>query len=175
MQSPLISFYLGEGRDRAGRKIQAIWAWDFETLESVHDFIQWLFPLRQKSAFNSNAPTVDASVIEAFQTNPQLRQNLLHSFTVMLQFYGLRREPQESGAIAIHRADNYPQRQREWVQPFNHNFLRITRILKCLVLFGLRAEAEAFYACLQSIYQENAQQIGYETFQYWTKAIRVKG
>jgi len=174
MQSSLVSFYLGEGRDRAGRKIQEIWAWDFEQLESVHDFIQWLFPLREKSAFNSNAPTVDASVIEAFQTNPQLRQNLLHSFTVMLRFYGLQREQQEGGAIAIHRATNYPHRQSQWVQAFNHNFLRITRILKCLVLFGLYAEAEAFYACLQSIYQENPQQIGRETFQYWTKAVQAQ-
>ncbi|HIK14447.1 MAG TPA: hypothetical protein IGS53_04030 [Leptolyngbyaceae cyanobacterium M33_DOE_097] len=173
MQSPLVSFYSGEGRDRAGRMIQEIWAWDFEQLESVHDFIQWLFPLPEKSAFNPNAPTVDADVIAAFQTNPHLRQNLLHSFTVMLLFYGLQRE-QQNGAIAIHRAANYPQRKSEWVQPFNHNFLRITRILKCLRLFGLRTEAEAFYACLHSIYQENSQQIGHETFQYWMKAVQVK-
>lgn len=64
-----------------------MWTWDFEKLECAHDYIQWLFPLPERSAFNCDAPIVDEEVIQAFQSNPHLRQNLLRSFRVMLQFY----------------------------------------------------------------------------------------
>ncbi|MEH2446828.1 MAG: opioid growth factor receptor-related protein [Nostoc sp.] len=67
--------------------MQEMWTWDFEKLECAHDYIQWLFPLPERSAFNCDAPIVDEEVIQAFQSNPHLRQNLLRSFRVMLQFY----------------------------------------------------------------------------------------
>ncbi len=56
---------------------------------------------------------------------------------------------------------------------FDHNYLRITRILKCLMTFGLEDEARAFYECLRRIYREDSDQIGDETFQYWTNAVKA--
>jgi hypothetical protein len=35
----LVPFYLGEQPDLEGRTIQQIWAWDYEELEIVHDYI----------------------------------------------------------------------------------------------------------------------------------------
>jgi hypothetical protein len=70
--------------------IQQIWQWDYEELEIVHDYIQWLFPVPERSSFNPDAPVVDDEVIEAFHTNPKLRQNLLESFTLILGFYELQ-------------------------------------------------------------------------------------
>jgi Opioid growth factor receptor (OGFr) conserved region len=171
LTAKIVPFYLGEQQDSAQRTIQEIWAWDFEELEIVHDYIQWLFPLPEKSAFNSDAPIVNDEVIQAFQTNPQLRQNLRHSFTVMLRFYGLQSHESE-GKIIIYKSQDYLSRKHEWVSLFNHNYLRITRILKCLVTLGLPNEAQALYKCLQQIYQEDSDKIGSKTFQYWTKAVK---
>ncbi|MBG1244136.1 hypothetical protein F8R90_24055 [Nostoc sp. NZL] len=169
----LVPFYLGEEqRDSEGRMIQDIWTWNFEELECVHNYIQWLFPLPERSAFNHDAPIVDEEVIQAFQSNPHLRRNLLHSFTVMLQFYGLQRHKNNDGKIFVSQSEDYPNRKREWVCIFDHNYLRITRILKCLMTFGLENEAQAFYECLRQIYRENSDQIGGETFQYWTIAVK---
>lgn len=167
----LVPFYLGEQRDSEGRTIQEMWTWDFEELECVHNYIQWLFPLPGRSAFNPDSPIVDQEAIQAFQSNPHLRQNLLRSFTVMLQFYGLQRHD-SNGKIVVSQSEDYPNRKREWVCIFNHNYLRITRILKSLMTFGLENEAQAFYGCLQQIYRENSDQIGNETFQYWTIAVK---
>ncbi len=36
--------------------IGEIWAWDDAALEDGHDFIQWLFPLPEPSAFVDDAP-----------------------------------------------------------------------------------------------------------------------
>ncbi|HEY9880623.1 MAG TPA: opioid growth factor receptor-related protein, partial [Leptolyngbyaceae cyanobacterium] len=70
----IVPFYLREQQDSQGRMIQEMWAWNFEKLEHTHDYIQWLFPLPEKSAFNPNAPIVDEGVIQAFQSSPNLRQ-----------------------------------------------------------------------------------------------------
>ena len=168
----LVPFYLGEQQDSEGRTIQEMWTWDFEKLECAHDYIQWLFPLPERSAFNRDAPIVDEEVIQAFQSNPHLHQNLLRSFTVMLQFYGLQRHESNHGKIVVSQSEDYPNRKLEWVCIFDHNYLRITRILKCLMTFGLENEAQAFYECLRQIYRENSDQIGGKTFQYWTIAVK---
>ena len=172
LSAMLVPFYLGEQQDSQGRTIQEMWTWNFEKLECVHNYIQWLFPLSERSAFNRDAPIVDEKVIQAFQSNPHLRQNLLRSFTVMLKFYGLQRQECNDGKIVVSQSEDYPNRKREWVCILDHNYLRITRILKCLMTFGLENEAQAFYECLRQIYQDNSKQIGSETFQYWTIAVK---
>jgi Opioid growth factor receptor (OGFr) conserved region len=86
----LIPFYLGEQSDLRGRKIQEIWAWDFEDLECTHDYIQWLFPLNEQSRFNTDAPIINDEIVRSFQSDRRLSDNLLTSFAVMLRFYGLQ-------------------------------------------------------------------------------------
>ncbi|MEH2218901.1 MAG: opioid growth factor receptor-related protein [Nostoc sp.] len=172
LSAMLVPFYLGEQKDSQGRTIQEMWAWDFEELECTHDYIQWLFPLPERSAFNPDAPIVDEEVIQVFQNNPHLGQNLLRSLTVMLQFYGLQLHESNDGKIVVSQSEDYQNRKREWVCIFNHNYLRITRILKCLMIFGLENEAQAFYECLRQIYREDSDRIGGETFQYWTNAVK---
>ncbi|HYX13067.1 MAG TPA: opioid growth factor receptor-related protein, partial [Nostoc sp.] len=149
LSAMLVPFYLGEQQDSQGRTIQEIWTWNFEELECVHNYIQWLFPLPERSAFNPDSPLVDEEIIQAFQSNPHLRQNLLRSFTVMLKFYGLQRQESNDGKIVVSQSEDYPNRKGEWVCRFNHNYLRITRILKCLITFGLENEAQAFYEGLR--------------------------
>ncbi|MFN6558354.1 MAG: opioid growth factor receptor-related protein [Nostoc sp. ChiSLP01] len=168
----IIPFYLGEQPDSEGRKITEIWAWDFEELEYVHDYIQWLFPLTEPSAFNLHAPIIDEQVIQSFHSNLSLRQNLLRSFTVMLEFYGLQRHESKGKKIIISKSEDYGNRKGEWICMFNHNYLRITRILKCLMTLGLENEAQGFYECLRQIYQEDSNQIGSKTFHYWTIAVK---
>ncbi len=168
----LIPFYLGESNDSRGRTIAQIWAWDVEDLECTHDYIQWLFPLADRSRFNENAPIINDEIVRAFQTDRRLSANLLKSFEVMLDFYGLRSHKNLANQIEIYRAENYLIRKQEWVNMFDHNYLRITRILKCLMVFGLTDAAIGFYRCLEQIYREERERIGDETFQYWTNAIK---
>ena len=125
----IVPFYLGENSDLEGRKIQQIWAWNFEELECVHDYIQWLFPITEKSHFNPHAPIVDKEVIQAFREDTRLQQNLLKSFSVMLHFYGLAISRDDRGKVVVEKSENYPNRKQEWVNMLDHNYLRITRIL----------------------------------------------
>ena len=60
---PLVRFYLGTEPDSSGRFIGDIRKWNHERLERTHDYIQWLFPTRNRSQFNSSAPTLDEEQI----------------------------------------------------------------------------------------------------------------
>lgn len=168
----IVPFYLGKQSDIEGRKIQEIWAWDFEDLECVHNYIQWLFPLPEKSSFNPDAPVVDEHVIQSFHANPRLQQNLLKSLTTMLRFYGLQGGEDSTNRFVVTKSEEYPDRKQEWIRIMDHNYLRITRILRCLTVLGLESYAQAFYQCLAQIYREESRHIGGATFQYWTEAVK---
>jgi hypothetical protein len=87
-ESPLVNFYAGTGCDSRGRVLSVIHRWSDEELERTHDYIQWLFPLTGRSAFNSQAPILDAEVIGEFHRRPELHQNLRASFVRILAFFG---------------------------------------------------------------------------------------
>jgi hypothetical protein len=144
--SNLVSFYRGEEFDAAGRRIGDIWAWDDDDWEAVHDFIQWLFPTVTRSAFNQLAPEIDAADIAAFRTDVDLRRRVRQSFERFLRFAGL--EYREDGQVV--ERENFTERAEEVWTYENHNWLRISRVLECLRLFRLDAEADAFLRWLES-------------------------
>lgn len=166
----ILAFYQGQSADSEGRMIETIWSWDYKKLEYTHDFIQWLFPLKEKSQFNRNAPVLNDQIIQSFRTNEKLKTRLLQSLKVMLRFYGLQCNEVNDTDIEIVKSDEYPERKLNWIQRRNHNYLRITRILTSLRLLGLENYAQAFYNCLNQIYLEESESIGRDTYAYWERA-----
>ncbi len=135
-------------------------------MEDIHDFIQWLFPLPEPSRFNPDAPLLSAEDIEEFHRDPQLRANLLRSLDRFLGFLGLQRV--DRGVIA---GANFASKRSIWLYP-NHNWLRITRALRCLRRLGLAEEGRAFFARLKSLYEGNETGIRRDTFRYWQEAVQ---
>ncbi len=168
--SLLIDFYLGQRPDLRGRKIEAIWGWDNVRLEVEHDYIQWLFPLVEKSRFNPDAPVLTAVDIQAFQSSEDLKHRLLTSFKCMLQFYGLQLA-EDNGIISITTAETFSQRREDWLSWGNHNHLRITRILTSLRLLGLDDYAQAFFQRLTQIYRLAPDEIDPRSYAFWNAAI----
>ena len=162
----LLQFYSGEGTDDRGRGIADIWCFSHAELESVHDYIQWLFPLAERSAFNPGAPLLDAETIRRFQEEDALRKNVERSLSLMLDFYGL-----SLVANRIVRAKTFADRSRQWLTPQNHNFLRLTRVLKSLSLLGHASRAKQLLACLEDIQRDHPTIIGKTTLAYWCDAI----
>jgi hypothetical protein len=163
----LVQFYSGESPDHAGRFLRDIQRWPDDRLEAVHDFIQWLFPLPEPSPVNPSAPVLDTETVKAFAMSPELQDTLRISFRRMLNFYGL--EQTQSGAVDP--ASNFSGRSSNWLHPGSHNHLRITRILKCLCLLGLRAESRAFFGRLEIVYRQQPDKITARSFRYWQDAI----
>jgi hypothetical protein len=166
--SQLVDFYRGAARDHEGRLLAEMWAWDDGQLEDCHNFIQWMFPLPEPSQFNPNAPLLTAEDIAAFRGDPFLQGRLRKSFERILSFLGFARAP--DGRVV--EGENFASRARDvWSLP-NHNFLRITRILRSLALLGLEAEAQALYERLQDMFTQGTFPIPENTFGYWTRAVK---
>ena len=164
MGGKILDFYRG-GRDDEGRTLDEILGWSDGELEAVHDFIQWLFPLPERSGANPYAPVLDAATIVAFRQQEDLQQRLRQSFLRMLRFYGLEFNGGEIRPVA-----NFALQSSNWLSPGNHNHLRLTRILRSLRLLGLASESTALFQALSEIYKKSPGSITPHTIQFWKNA-----
>jgi len=169
--SPIIEFFSGGGADAQGRTLDEICQWSHPQLEAVHDYIQWLFPLPEPSAFNHAAPLLTDTDIAKFRASPALRERLLTALTIMLGFYGFSID-RHGDPLIIRPGKDFPTRATIWLTPGNHNFLRISRILRCLSLLGLQDVALAWLSALEVLHGQHKGVIGSATLGYWQQAVR---
>lgn len=161
----LIDFYRGIGKDSSKRSLQDIWNFTLSQKESAHDYIQWLFPLKTASKFNSKAPVLTPAVIAAMQADPLILDNVRVSLKKMLEFYGLE---WDANGRAIIESSTFSSRAKVWLNKNNHNHLRITRILTSLNLLGLDKESRLFYDQLGKIYTQYPGKIDPQTWKIWS-------
>jgi len=145
--SVIIEFLKGTGVDEKDRTLYDVISLSDAQLEYSHDIIQWLFPLNVRSQYNRSAPVLTEDDIKEMQTD-EARRGIIKAFERFTKFY-----------------DN-PQ----WLTPGNHNYLRLTRILKCLGLAGLEKEKSALKNALNVIYLQHGEVIGEETKKFWDEA-----
>jgi hypothetical protein len=166
----LVAFYEGSAPDDRGRFLDEVIQFDDEQLEEVHDFVQWLFPLTERSGANPSAPRLDDAAILAFRTRPELRSALRRSLDRMLAFYGFA----WSGERIV-KSPVFPDCSLNWLHPGNHNHLRLTRMLQSLRILGEARAARALFDALSEVYDEElataSNRITARTFHFWSKAI----
>jgi len=97
-------------------------------LESHHGYIQWLFPIRE-DGLNHHAQKLQLHEAKSISADPILLGRVITSYELMLDFYGLKLLDRTKGTIG--RSENWKSRYSHLNRSF-HNYLRITRILKCL-------------------------------------------
>ncbi len=154
--SRLIDFYRRTRPTDEGYGLAQILAWPDEQIEAVHTFVQWLFPLVERSGANPAAPVLDEQDIAEFRRSPELRAMLSAAFVRMLSFYGLKLI-RERKQVRVVRAQDFPRQALHWLTPANHNHLRITRILRSLTLLGLDEEARALLDALEQVLNSHPQ------------------
>lgn len=164
--------------NKNGITIDQVWGMTFDELDSCHNFIQYLFPTQEVSMFHPEAPLLTTEDIQEFREKGELREALLCSFELMLGFLGLEMKHKYDynnalNSLFVEKGENYDERKVVWQSPHNHNYLRITRMLTCLMLCGLKNEAEAFLSCLTDlVYEEEELQDVYSTsYIYWFQAV----
>jgi Opioid growth factor receptor (OGFr) conserved region len=162
-----VSFYRGEVVHPDRLTLDEIIRWDDKEIENSHSIIQWLFPLNKPSLNVANTPVITEHEIKQFRSDPELRNGVLRSLARMLRFYGLRMATPD---MAIVKGKDFEQKSG-WIYPRNHNYKRLTRMLKSLRLLGFEAEAKCLYAALEEIYNAHRRYIGQEVFEYWQRAI----
>ena len=157
-------FYNNQISTQSGIYLGDIWKFEEYEYERGHDFIQWVFPSDEVSSVNSLAPTVTNLDIEAFSTSCKLRLRLNRSFIQFLDFLGLS---MIDDVVYVSNQGKYYLRV---LRP-NHNWQRITRVLRCLCLLGLKDKARAFFVFLEKTHKVHG--INLITFNYWQKAAQL--
>ncbi len=118
----LLSFLQDVGSDHRGRTLSDIWKFSDEQIASTHDFIQWVFPLDTESGAQPDAPVLSAAEIALIHQSTPATMNLERSTDWFL---------------------GYLARNSDWLAPYDHNHLRITRMIHSnrLLLGALAAES----------------------------------
>jgi len=138
--------------------------WDFRRLERSHDYIQWLFPTDEPSRFNVRAPVLALDEFMGIRKDPAVVASIRRAFSKFCTFLGFELVILDAGMqnanqsrVLVQQAPHFHERFDDCWEPgftgigFNHNWLRISRVIHCLRLVGLGEEAAAFLACLEQM------------------------
>jgi hypothetical protein len=149
---PVLEFLEGKGKDSSGRSIDDVLAFDDDALETNHDFIQWLFPLPEPSRAQPSSPILTVQEVTAIRASSAAQKNLKNAVQRMTLFY---------------------QRNDHWLRAYDHNHLRITRIVRSLALLRSTEAAQAFLSVVEGRVEAAANPVNSESREYWRRAWLV--
>lgn len=111
--------------DIYGRYISKIWSFNDEQIETTHNFIQFLFPLTQpsKNSFNKIYINSDDLLYE-LKSDKKVRESIMYSSNWYFSFL---------------------ERNQHWQTYFDHNHLRISRVIESLNVIVSNRQAKRFY------------------------------
>jgi hypothetical protein len=147
--TPIVAYLSGQGMDGAGREVFDVLSFDDPTIEEVHDFIQWAFPLRERSGAQPHAPTLTDEDVEEIRESVAAQAALAALTDRMAIFY---------------------YRNGHWLTASDHNHLRITRIIKSLRLLRGGELADAFRTLILARVAEAGHPVGAPTLGFWDRA-----
>ena len=145
-----LNFLSKEGNDFKGRTLESIWSFSDEDIERTHDFIQILFPLNKQSESAFHGYYLDSEeLIEQIRSSSKARENILKSSNWYLSFL--------------------TRNVWLWNRNYDHNQLRITRVIECLRLLISEDEAGKFYNDVLKIIKDN-NKVNQTSLNFWKNA-----
>ena len=147
----LVDCLNGTGPDHQGRYLRDIWEFDDKAIEQTHDFIQWMFPLTEKSMSVTGVPTLSPDDIAAIRTSEVARANLEKSAQWYLGFL---------------------QRNDHWIKAYDHNHLRITRAIKSLRLLLSKEIAERSLNLVFNITGDRVNVVRQDAIGFWKSGLK---
>ena len=159
----IVEFYRGERPNSGGAYLHEIMTWKDGALEMDHDWVQWVFPSNEPSMINGDAPTLTREEAFIFINDPNLQKKIKESFIRYLAFLGMKLEDDQVHLIELEGVAN----SQRWTIAFNHNMLRVTRVLKCLRLTGHDQYAISLHNALMSVRERFSE----NTLGHWRRAV----
>ena len=149
MAQGLVSFLEGSGKDSCQRTLDFVVSQDDHYWEHTHDFIQWLFPLNEVSHSVRNAPILTDDEIKQLRESETAQTNIERS---------------------VLRYKEFLAGTTNWRSGYDHNHLRISRVIKCLRLLVSDEEANAFKYWVAGQLGDQIDSINAESKRYWRLA-----
>ena len=145
----IVGFLEGKTPDHRGRMLSMLWIQTDDDAENTHDFIQWMFPLDEPSQAVSGAPVLTNFDIDEIRENQLAIENLEESARWFLGFL---------------------ERNDHWITEYDHNHLRITRVIKSLRLLASDEAADEFRDKVIALAGNNLNLVDAEARDFWNSA-----
>lgn len=145
----LCNFFASRAKDDEGRDLSTIIAYSDQELEVIHNYVQWLFPLPEPSAYYSNAPLLSSLEIFEIKNDP----TALNGFNTGLQ-----------------RIRSFYKNTSHWASDENHNLRRITRIIKSTKLICNKSVSDDFFRFIMHRCSELQFAPPADAINYWIQA-----
>lgn len=111
--------------DIYGRYISEIWSFNDEQIETTHNFIQFLFPLTQPSKNSFNKIYINSDdLLHELKSDKKVRESIMYSSNWYFSFL---------------------ERNQHWQTYFDHNHLRVSRVIESLNVIVSNRQANRFY------------------------------
>jgi hypothetical protein len=149
LAGPLHAYLVEQGADGRGRLVTDVLGFSDNQLEEVHDYIQWLFPLQTRSGAQPGAPVLTQAETEAIRADPRATETLMKATERMLRFY------RDTGW---------------WLTGYDHNHLRITRILHSIRLLVGPEAAQSFHKAILTMHDAAGAPVNARSLHYWAEA-----
>ena len=145
-----LDFLTKGGTDFKGRTLESIWSFTDQQIESTHDFVQIIFPLDKPSQSTFHGNYLDSNeLVNKIKDSSIAKENILKSSKWYFSF--LKRN------IWL------------WNRKYDHNQLRITRVIECLRLLSSDSEADKFYRNILEIIKDD-NKINETSLNFWKNA-----
>ena len=145
----IIGFLEGKTPDHRGRMLSMLWKQTDDDAENNHDYIQWMFPLDEPSQAVNGAPVLNDFDIDEIRENQLVTENLEESVRWFLGFL---------------------ERNDHWITEYDHNHLRITRVIKSLRLLASDEAADEFRDKVIVLAGDNLNLVDEEARDFWNSA-----
>ena len=145
----IVSFLEGKSPDHRGRILAMLLQQTDHQAETTHDYIQWLFPLDEPSRSVNGAPVLTELEIDQIRQSSLAQANLAKSARWFLGFL---------------------ERNDHWITNYNHNHLRITRVIKSLRLLASDKAADEFKNIVFEYLGDDLNLIDPKARSFWNSA-----
>lgn len=154
----LIQFFRNEEPNNEGCKLEDILRYNLGEIESRHDFIQWIFPTKERSQYNPDAPLLDDSFKDDFQNDQLAKRNFCESCQLYLNHIGF--------CCKLGNIVCTPNPFLFYQLP-PHNLLRITRVLNSLNQVGNIGCSRKLYKALTKEIELHPLKVNQTTVKFW--------
>ena len=145
----IVGFLEGKLPDHRGRILAMLLQQTDHQAETNHDYIQWLFPLDEPSRSVNGAPVLTELDIDEIRQSSLAQANLAESARWFLGFL---------------------ERDDRWITKYNHNHLRINRVIKSLRLLTSDKAADEFRDKVLQAVGDNLNLVDQKARGFWTNS-----
>jgi hypothetical protein len=142
----IVGFLEGKLPDHRGRILDMLLQQTDHQAEATHDYIQWMFPLDEPSRSVNGVPLLTELEIDEIRQSSLAQANLGESARWFIGFL---------------------ERNDHWITKYNHNHLRITRVIRSLRLLASDKAADGFRDKVLALAGDNLNLVDQKARGFW--------